>query len=155
MFILDINESSLIENELTLRDLRITKEVTETRRSIVRWLALSLGLISPGESRLTAISVFDSLLYFQFVERKDPTIGEMTEYINRSWGTINDKTLRYHLLQLKKTNISNNSKGKYFLVAPSIGDRYDPDLWIGNYLDSQVNPIKDKLKVAIKELKGR
>ena len=36
-----------------------------------------------------------------------------------------------------------------------MGDRYDPDLWIGNYLDSQVNPIKDKLKIAIKELKSR
>jgi hypothetical protein len=152
---LDVNESNLIENELTLRDLRITKEVTETRRSVVRWLALALGIISPGESRLTAVSVFDSMLYFQFSERKDPTVEELSEYINKSWGPINEKTLRYHLLQLKKTNLLNNSKGKYFLVAPSMGDRYDPDLWIINYLDSQVNPIKDKLKVAIKELKSR
>jgi hypothetical protein len=56
---------------------------------------------------------------------------------------------------LKKTNILNNSKGKYFLVAPDMGDRYDPDLWISNYLDSQVNPIRDKLRIAIKELKSR
>lgn len=152
---MEINESSLIENELTLRDLRITKEVTETRRSIVRWLALALGIISPGESRLTAVSVLDALLYFQFTERKDPSVEEMADYINKSWGQINEKTLRYHLLQLKKTNILNNSKGKYFLIAPGMGDRYDPDLWIGNYLDSQVNPIKDKLKIAIKELKSR
>lgn len=152
---MEINESSLIENELTLRDLRITKEVTETRRSIVRWLALALGIISPGESRLTAVSVLDALLYFQFTERKDPSVEEMAEYITRSWGEINEKTLRYHLLQLKKTNILNNSKGKYFLVAPDMGDRYDPDLWISNYLDSQVNPIRDKLRIAIKELKSR
>ena len=152
---MEINESNLIENELTLRDLRITKEVTETRRSIVRWLALSLGIISPGESRLTAISVFDAMLYFQFSERKDPSVEELTEYINRTWAPVNEKTLRYHLLQLKKTNILNNSKGKYFLVAQHMGDRYDADLWIGNYLDSQVNPIKDKLKIAIKELKSR
>jgi hypothetical protein len=138
---LDINESSLIENELTLRDLRITSEVTETRRSIVRWLALALGVISPGESRLTAVSVLDSLLYFQFSEKKDPSVEEMAEYIKTNWGEVNEKTLRYHLLQLKKTNILNNSKGKYFLVAPSMGDRYDPDLWI--------------VKAAIKELKSR
>lgn len=152
---MDINESNLIENELTLRDLRITSEVTETRRSIVRWLALSLGVISPGESRLTAVSVLDAMLYFQFSQRKDPSVEELTEYINKSWSTINEKTLRYHLLQLKKTNILNNSKGKYFLVAPTMGDRYDPDIWISNYLDSQVNPIKEKLKIAIKELKNR
>jgi hypothetical protein len=153
--ILEINESNLIENELTLRDLRITNEVTETRRSIVRWLALALGVISPGESRLTAVSVLDALLYFQFNERKDPTVEEISEYINKSWSAINEKTLRYHLLQLKKTNLLNNSKGRYFLTAPGIGDRYDPDLWIGNYLDSQVNPIKEKLKMAMKELKSR
>jgi hypothetical protein len=155
VLILDVNESSLIENELTLRDLRITKEVTETRRSIVRWLALALGIISPGESRLTAVSVLDALLYFQFAEKKDPSVEEITEYIGKSWGAINEKTLRYHLLQLKKTNILNNSKGKYFLIAPDMGDRYDPDLWIMNYLDLQINPIKDKLKMVIKELKGR
>lgn len=152
---MDINESSLIENELTLRDLRITKEVTETRRSVVRWLALALGVISPGESRLTAVSVLDSLLYFQFSEKRDPSVEEIMEYIKNSWGEINEKTLRYHLLQLKKTNILNNSKGKYFLVAPEVGDRYDPDIWITSYLDSQVNPIKEKLKMAMKELKGR
>lgn len=152
---MELNESNLIVNELTLRDLRITKEVTETRRSIVRWLALAMGVISPGESRLTAVSVLDALLYFQFSKRADPTVDEMSEYINRSWGPINEKTLRYHLLQLKKANVLNNSKGKYFLVAPEMGDRYDPDAWMESYIDSQVNPIRDKLKIAIRELKSR
>lgn len=152
---MEINESKLIEREFTFRDVRITNEVTETRRSIVRWLALSLGIISPGESRLTAVSVLDAMLYFQFNEKKDPSVEELTEYINKYWSAINEKTLRYHLLQLKKTNIVNNSKGKYYLIAPDIGDRYDPDLWIVNYLDTQLNPIKEKLKTAIKELKSR
>ncbi len=150
-----INESDLIVNELTLRDLRITKEVTETRRSVVRWLALALGIISPGESRLTAVSVLDAMLYFQFSERRDPTVEELTEYINRTWSAINEKTLRYHLLQLKKTNILNNLKGKYFLIAPELGDRYDPDTWISSYLDLQISPIREKIKIAIKELKSR
>ncbi|MGI0100762.1 MAG: hypothetical protein ACREBH_03555 [Candidatus Micrarchaeaceae archaeon] len=152
---MEVNESNLIENELTLRDLRITSEVTETRRSTVRWLALSLGIISPGESRLTAVSVFDALLYFQFAEKSDPSVEEMMSYINGSWGAINEKTLRYHLLQLKKANLLSNSKGKYFLVAPSMGDKYDPDNWITSYLDSQVNPIRDKIKIAIRKLKGQ
>lgn len=152
---MELNESKLIERELTLRDVRITKEVTDTRRSIVRWLALSLGVISPGESRLTAVSVLDAILYFQFNEKKDPSVEELSAYINKSWSEINEKTLRYHLLQLKNTGIVNNSKGKYYLIAPDIGDRYDPDTWIVNYLDSQLNPIKEKLKTAIKELKSR
>jgi len=152
---MEINEANLIEQELTLRNLRITKEVVETRRSIVRWLALTLGVISPGESRLTAISVLDSVFYFQFGQRKDPSVEEMSTYINETWSEINEKTLRYHLLQLKKANIVDNAKGRYFLTAPQMGDRYDADAWVSNYIDSLTSPIKDKTRAVIKELKGR
>jgi hypothetical protein len=152
---MEVNESKLIERELTIRNLRMTKEVTETRRSLVRWLALSLGVISPGESRLSAVSVLDAILYFQFSERKDPSVEELMTYITGAWGAINEKTLRYHLLQLKKANIVDNAKGKYFLLAPEVGDRYDADMWVTNYLDSQVNPIKEKMINALKELKSR
>lgn len=142
---MEINESRLIERELTLRNLRITKEVVETRRSIIRWLALTLGVISPGESRLSALAVFDAVLYFQFKERKDPTVPEIAEYINGSWSQINEKTLRYHLLQLKKSSIVSNSKGKYFLTKPDLGEKYDANAWINGYFESQINPIKRKL----------
>ena len=152
---MEVNESKLIERELTLRDLRITKEVTETRRSIVRWLALALGVISPGESRLTAVSVLDAILYFQFSQKMDPTVDELMEYINKNWGVINEKTLRYHLLQLSKANIVMHEKGRYFLERPAVGDRYDADLWVSNYIDTQLGPIKQKLAVAMKELKTR
>ena len=82
---MEVNESKLIERELTIRNLRMTKEVTETRRSLVRWLALSLGVISPGESRLSAVSVLDAILYFQFSERKDPSVEELMTYITGAW----------------------------------------------------------------------
>ena len=68
----ELGESELIEKELTLRNLRLTKEVLETRRSIVRWLALSLGVLNPGESRLSAVAVLDALVHYKFVERIDP-----------------------------------------------------------------------------------
>jgi len=152
---MEVNESKLIERELTLRNLRITQEVVETRRSLIRWLALSLGVISPGESRLSAISVLDAVLYFQFTEKKDPTVEELMAYIANAWGAMNEKTLRYHLLQLKKAGIVDNSKSKYFLTMPEVGDRYDSGLWVTHYLESQVNPIRDKVIAALKELKVR
>jgi hypothetical protein len=150
-----VNEAKLIERELTLRNLQMTKEVMETRRSIVRWLALALGVISPGETRLSAISVLDAVLYFQFTDKKDPTVPELSEYIGKNWGAINEKTLRYHLLQLKKATIIDNEKGAYFLVRPEIGDKYDADSWIKSYLDLQLTPIMDKITIAMKALKTR
>jgi hypothetical protein len=150
-----VNEAKLIERELTLRNLQMTKEVMETRRSIVRWLALALGVISPGETRLSAVSVLDAILYFQFTDRKDPSVPELTEYIGKSWGAINEKTLRYHLLQLKKSNIISNEKGSYFLVRPEMGEKYDADAWTRSYLDMQVGPIRDKIIIAMKALRTR
>jgi DNA replication protein DnaD len=152
---MELNESKLIEREITLRNLRMTPDVSETRRSMVRWLALSLGIINPGESRLSAVAVLDAMLHFQFTEKKDPSVEEISAYITTSWEPMNEKTLRYHLLQLKKANIVNNSKGRYYFLEPSSGDKYDETAWINNYFDSEINPIKDKIAAAVKELKNR
>ncbi|MGC8651759.1 MAG: hypothetical protein ACP5UH_00700 [Candidatus Micrarchaeia archaeon] len=152
---MDVNESRLIINELTLRELRITKDVTETRRSILRWLALALGIISPGESRLSAVSVLDAILYYQFYVHKDPEVAELSQYINSSWGPINEKTLRYHLLQMKRAGIVENSKGKYFLRKPETGEPSDISQWVSSYIDSRINPIKSKLSDVLTELKTR
>ena len=152
---MEVNESKLIEAELTLRDLRITKDVLETRRSMVRWLALALGIISPGEARLSAVSVLDAILYFQFQEKKDPSVDELSDYINKRWSPINEKTLRYHLLQLKKAGIADNSKGKYFLTRNEGTDSSDIAMWVNSYIDSRIAPIKGKIAESMKELKNR
>ncbi|MCL5117604.1 MAG: hypothetical protein M1124_02130 [Candidatus Marsarchaeota archaeon] len=151
---MELNESRLIENEMTIRLLRLTSESMETRRSIIRWLALSMGIVNPKESRLSAIAVFDSLLYFQFVLKKDPDVHEMTEYINKAWEPINEKTLRYHLLQLKKMRIIKNSKAKYSLIG-SNNPHSTSDAWIDNYFDTMIEPIKTNIKRMVQELKGR
>jgi hypothetical protein len=150
-----INESKLIEREITIRNLAFSKEVSETRRSLIRWLALSLGVINPGESRQGAIAVLDSIMYFQFNEKKDPDVAEMMSYIEKNWEPINEKTLRYHLLQLNKANIVKHSKGKYFLPQPAAGEKYDGEAWVNHYFTTEISPIREKLISAIKELKNR
>lgn len=152
---MELNESKLIEKEITLRLLRLTKENLETRRSIIRWLALSLGIVNPKESRLSALSVLDSILYFQISQKKDPTVIELMNYINKVWGQINEKTLRYHLLQLKKMNIIKNSKSKYYLIKSNVIDKNDETLWVDDYFNLIIEPIKSNVKRMIKELKNR
>ena len=152
---MELNESQLIEREITVRNLRLTKEVTETRRSLIRWLALALGVINPGESRQGAVSVLDAVLYFQFNQRRDATVQELSEYIGTAWEPINEKTLRYHLLQLNRANIVQHSKGKYSLTQPANGERYDEQAWVDHYFSTEISPIKDKIIQAVKELKTR
>ncbi len=147
-----INESILIEKERSIRNLSITNEVIETRRSMIRWLALSLGIINPGESRLSALAVLDSIFYFHFSKRSESNIMEMTQYIEQKWNRINEKTLRYHLLHLKKLGIIKHSKGKYSLVDTDSGDKYDERIWITSYFNNEILPIQHKIATILKEL---
>jgi hypothetical protein len=150
-----LNEAELIEREITIRDLRLTKEVVETRRSIVRWLALSLGIINPGESRLSAIAVLDALIYYQFIKKTDPNIDDIISYINSNWQQMNEKTLRYHLLRMKNMGFLENSQGKFYFKAPSIGDKYDIAAWADSLFAEDYKEVRNKIKEAMNELKNR
>ena len=151
----ELGESELIDKEITLRKMRLTKEVLETRRSIARWLALSLGVINPGESRLSSVAVLDALVNFQFVKRSDPSVSELVDYISKNWEPINEKTLRYHLLRMKKMGLVENSQGKFYLKPPPIGDRYDAATWAGCLYDNDYKEISAGISEAIKELKSK
>ncbi|MGC8649225.1 MAG: hypothetical protein ACP5UN_03355 [Candidatus Micrarchaeia archaeon] len=151
---MELNESKLIENEITLRSMVLPKEVKETKRSLIRWLGLAIGVINPKESRLSALSVIDALIYFHFKLKKNPTVSEMSEYIEKAWEPINEKTLRYHLLQLTKQNLIRHEKGKYYLMS-SEEEGFDEAKWIENYFSTNIDPIKEKIIEALKELKNK
>ena len=152
---MELNEAALIETEITLRNLRLTGEVLETRRSIARWLALSLGVINPGESRLSAVAVLDALVNFQFVKNLDPNYSDLEKYIGENWEQMNEKTLRYHLLKLKNMGLVENSKGKFYFKPPSMGDRFDATMWANKLFEQEHMQIASKIGEAIKELKKK
>lgn len=127
----------------------------ETRRSAIRWLALSLGVINPGESRLSSLAVLDALVHFQFVKNVDPTVKDLTDYINANWEEINEKTLRYHLLRMKKMGFVENSAGKFYFRPPSTGDRFDPANWTSHLFETNYNDIAGKMSQVIKDMKSK
>ena len=152
---MDLNEASLIESEITIRNLRLTNEVLETRRSAIRWLALSLGIINPGESRLSSLAVLDALVHFQFIKNSDPTVKELIEYINKNWEEINEKTLRYHLLRMKKMGYVENNSGKFYFKPPNTGDRFDANNWAIGIFESNYTDIAGKVGQVIKDVKSK
>lgn len=152
---MDLNEASLIENEVTLRNLRLTNEVMETRRSEIRWLALSLGIINPGESRLGSLAVLDALVHFQFIKNTDPTVKDIMDYINANWEEVNEKTLRYHLLRMKKMGYVENSSGKFYFKPPNTGDRFDANNWAMHIFEANYTDIANKVGQVIKDVKNK
>ncbi len=152
---MELSEASLIDKELKIRNLRLSVEARETRRSAIRWLALSLGIINPGESRLGSLAVLDAMVYYQFVNKQDPTAKELSGYISRNWEPINEKTLRYHLLRMKRMGFVENANGKFYFSPPQAGDRFDAHNWSMNMFEGFYKEVSGKIGDIVKEIKGK
>jgi len=147
-----IPESRLIRGELTLRDMMLTSDVRMTRRSLVRWLALAIGLISPNESRTAVLDVFDALLFFQF-RGKDPSVPEILERIGKNGGKVGEKALRYHLWQMRKKGWLERSAGRYRFFVPPLADRHDVSGSIEAVARGRSELALAKVREALKSLK--
>lgn len=146
-------EAGLIDCDLLIRDMQLTREVRLTRKSLVRWLALSLGLISPNESRTTMLELLDALLYFQLAEKKDPEIREIMDYIKQESGNGNEKAVRYHLFQLKNTGLVERKKGKYQFAVSPLSEKGDISSTLDYVYKRRYDMALVKIKEAMREVK--
>jgi hypothetical protein len=110
-----IPESRLIRSELTIRELALPDDVLLARKSLIRWIALSLGMILPNESRRLLLDILEVL--FEFHMKNDaPTtkdiISRLTELTNEAQ---NPKAVYYHLQRLKDFGVLSRKKGRYYL----------------------------------------
>ena len=108
-----IPESSLIKSETIIRELNSSDEVFMTKKSTLRWLALSLGLISPNETRKFLFEVFETLIDFH-IQKNPPTTRDIVLKLDPDGSKHLEKSIYYHLLRLKNAGIINRKKSKYY-----------------------------------------
>lgn len=111
-----IPESKLIKNEITLRELSLSEEVKLAKKSMIRWLALSLGLVSPKESRTLILDILE-ILFYAHIKKERLTSQEIfnrLEILNSE--KPNQKAVYYHLLRLKEMGFLKNREKEYFLT---------------------------------------
>ena len=150
---MELPEGALIRQEHIVRDLQFPTDVKHTRRSLVRWLALSLGLISPKESRQLLLDILDALFWFHF-QKEEPDIHSILAKVGeiRAEAGVNPKAVRYHLLQLKKAEIIECRKRKYRFALPPMQE--DADLAAAleySYMKNAKNAF-EKIRVALQAL---
>ncbi len=108
-----VPEKELIKREYHLRELRLPSDTKLTKQSLLRWVCLSLGLLSPDESRQSILPIFDSFLTLQFTE-KNPTVSELAEKSSQP-----EKAVRYHLNRLVALGLVEEQKRHYKFVMDS------------------------------------
>lgn len=93
-----IPESELVRSEFILRQIDLPSSVLLTKKSLLRWSCLSLGLISQKETRDKGFLVFDALFHFLFSKKTPPTTLDIKEFIlEKNSVDMSEKLIRYHL----------------------------------------------------------
>ena len=78
---MEFPEAELVRKNFTLRQMDFPPNIQFTRKSLLRWFALSIGLISEKESRSTILDVLDAVFYFNFTKKHNPTTIEVQELL--------------------------------------------------------------------------
>jgi len=146
-----IPESRLIRSELTIRELSLPQDVMIARKSLIRWLALSLGLILPNESRRLLLDLLDVVLEFH-IKRQNPTTKDILNRLKEvTKEEPNPKAVYYHLQRLKDFGVLTRKKGRYYL-----GDGESEDLgeiFRGCYL-KRADKAFDNISSALAKLES-
>jgi hypothetical protein len=149
-------ESELIRGECLVRELQLSEEVKLTRKGLVRYLALSLGLISPHESRTGLLEVLEALLFFHYQRketRADPDIHQILEKVRQiRKDEPNPKAVRYHLLQLKRLGIIETKKRRYRFVLSPMQENDDLSSGLAHVYRQRLDASFEKIKKALSML---
>ena len=149
-------EASLVRQEHIIRDLQLTSEVKMTKKSLVRYLALSLGLIAPGESRTLMLDIFEAFLSAHFAQSPmdiHQLVEKIAEIQDKRPDEINPKAVRYHTLELKKKGIIEKKDGKYRFSMPPMAEDDDLGAALEYTYMQNAKTTFDKIKLALNSLK--
>ncbi|MFN7990799.1 MAG: hypothetical protein U0R44_01435 [Candidatus Micrarchaeia archaeon] len=109
-----IPESRLIRSELVIRDMALPEDVLLARKSLIRWIALSLGMILPNESRRLLLDILETLFEFHVRDQAPTTKDILSRLEETTKAPQNPKAVYYHLLRLKEVGILSRKKGRYY-----------------------------------------
>jgi len=135
--------------------MQLPQEVKMTRKSLVRWLALSMGLVSPNESRTMMLELLEALFHFQFSEKKDPDVPDLMAFLEKEFDRSedNEKAIRYHLLQLQNLGLIERKKGSYSFATAPLAEKGDFSATVDYVYKRRCENSLAKMKEAGKELK--
>jgi DNA-binding transcriptional ArsR family regulator len=152
---MDFPESELVRSNFTIRAMDLPPQVKMTKRSMLRWLALSLGLITPGESRSSLLDVLEALFFMQFTKQISPTSNELLLYLNDEKKGISDKLLRYHLKRLKDVKLIESKKLKYSFKRSPFAEQNDLRSGFQENMKKEINNSLNQIEEVLVELKNK
>ncbi len=150
-----IPEAKLVKKTILLRKLALPKETLETKNSLLRWLALSLGLINENESRTKVLDVLDACFYFIFHEEKPFSAKEIFYYLRKNNISITERLVRYHLKRLEQIGLLEHKKGKYSASLAPGSETFALENSIKYVISRELEEYFSLLSIAFKNLREK
>lgn len=147
-----IPEAELVRKEVIVRKMDFPSSVSLTKNSLLRWCALSLGFISPKETRDKGLLVLDSLFVFLFTKKENPTTLDIKGYLKEKHkAEMSEKLIRYHLNRLIELGIIERDGLKYKLNPSPFSDERTSlaesfDAWVSKELEKELKQTKSALE---------
>ena len=143
-------ESELVRKTFTLKKMDLPPSVQLTKRSLIRWFALSFGLISEKESRDTVLNVLDALFHFLLAKKQNPSTLDIQAYIDGKYHQkISEKLLRYHLNRLIAIELLQRKQNRYFLNNSPVSEPNNLvesfNFWVKKPVNESLNNIEKVL----------
>jgi len=133
-----IPEGKYVEREIVLRKLDMPSEDVPTRKSMIRQMILSLGLVNPNESRTLVFDIFDVLLSNL---ADGLTINEIHEkLVSATKKDTSIKSVYYHIERMMSKGILIKRNGRYRLVGGRQFDSAVKDIYM-RYIESTFDEI--------------
>lgn len=149
-----IPESELIRKEYIVRQIDFPESVSLTKKSLLRWCCLSLGLISPKESRDKGFLVFDALFTFLFTKKNPPTTLDIKAFIKEKNNIeMSEKLIRYHLNRLIELGVITRD-GIYYKInsSPTSEERTSLKESFNAWTKKELINEIDKISFALEKL---
>ena len=156
-----IPEAELVRKDFLVRQLDMPPSIGLTQKSLLRWVTLSLGLISKNESRDKGFLVFDALFHFLFTKKTNPTTLDVQARIKeKNKLEMSEKLIRYHLNRLISVGIIERDGLKYKVnPAPNSEKRNSLkesfEHWFKKEMDKQTDDIGNALDKMQKSYENR
>jgi len=148
VFVVAIPESEFVRKTFTIKQMDLPPSVQLTKRSLLRWFALSFGLISEQESRDTVLNVLDALFYFLLTKKQNPSTLDLQAHIlNKHHKKISEKLLRYHLNRLIALELVQRKQNRYFINNSPTGEP-------GNLVESFGYWVKKPVDESLENIGG-
>lgn len=130
----------MVRRSFTIRQMDLPPNVTLTKRSLLRWFALSFGLLSEKESRATVLDVLDALFYFNLARASPPNTVDIQTYVKEKSGKdISEKLLRYHLKRLIDVGFLQRRRLRYFFCSDPKADPADLKAGFNHHISEPLN----------------